>query len=144
MSRAFLQTGHGPQRRDCLAGAAGFEPLHLEFAFAGFSAVVPCGQGRWWPDLLGLRRTICCHSLRRRIVVGPDRACFLMRKFEFCRLSPAQFISGMGCAVRGYVAESGTSSDYAVSEFLRAVGGQPPGEAINPATVCRSWSGGLA
>jgi hypothetical protein len=37
-----------------------------------------------------------------------------------------------------YIAESGTSSDYAVSEFLRAVGGEPPGEAINPATVCRS------
>jgi hypothetical protein len=35
---------------------------------------------------------------------------------------PAPFISGMGCAVRGYIAESGTSSDYAVSEFLRAVG----------------------
>ncbi len=28
------------------------------------------------------------------------------------------------CAVRGYITESGTSSDYAVSEFLRAVGGQ--------------------
>jgi Kelch motif len=29
MSRVFLQTGHSPQRPDCLAGAAGFEPLHL-------------------------------------------------------------------------------------------------------------------
>jgi hypothetical protein len=37
-----------------------------------------------------------------------------------------------------YIAESETSSDYAVSEFLRAVGAEPPGEAINPATVCQS------
>jgi hypothetical protein len=29
MSRVFLQTGHSPQRPDSLAGAAGFEPLHL-------------------------------------------------------------------------------------------------------------------
>jgi hypothetical protein len=50
---------------DSLAGAAGFEPLHLEFAFAGFSAVVPCRQGRSCPDLLRLQRMICCQYLRR-------------------------------------------------------------------------------
>jgi hypothetical protein len=54
------------QRPDLPAGAAGLEPLHQEFCIpAGFTAVVACERGRSCTRLLGVRHTICCHSLRR-------------------------------------------------------------------------------
>jgi hypothetical protein len=53
-------------------GAEGFEPSHQEFVSRWLTAVVPCGMADHASACCGVGRTICCHSSRRAIAMGPS------------------------------------------------------------------------
>src|SRR3954463_5042475 len=75
MSRLFLQLGHGPQRTDWLAGAAGFEPLHTESEFA--KALSPGGRTR-----------TCASRIK-------DARAALLTKVSGARSTPRSYSGGM-------------------------------------------------
>jgi hypothetical protein len=53
-------------------GAEGFEPSHQEFVSRWLTAVVPCGMADRASACCEVGRTICCHSPRRAIAMGPS------------------------------------------------------------------------
>jgi len=81
------------------------------------------------PQLLGLRHRICCHSLGRMIAGSPNRACFLMRKFESCPPSHPVRSPPPDCAARDAKGDGSTTPSLSKRSGLRRLDRNVPIDA---------------